>query len=320
VSDRLVVIGASAGGVQTLHELLGALPADLPATVLVVVHIPPVGESALPRVLARAGALPARHPRDGDPLTAGEILVAPPDRHLLVQDSRVRLRRGPWENRQRPAIDPLFRSAAAARGSGVVAVVLSGALDDGAVGAASVAAQDGLVLVQDPAEARVSSMPRAALAAVRRAQRLPAAELGPRIAELVRSPGVHLPPAAPVPQEGSASMAGAPTEASDLGTPAALGCPDCQGGMYEGTTDGTVAYRCHVGHTWAAQTLLDAQRQAVESAIYNAASKLLEIAGVHRRLADRDVDSGEREANLRAAEEAEQRAEQIRRLAGEDPP
>src|SRR3954454_1426348 len=260
LTDRLVVIGASAGGLDVLQQLVRGFPPDLPAAVLVVVHLQPGPDSALPKVLARSGPMPALHPRNGDPLRAGQIVVAPPDHHLLVHDSKVRLSRGPRENRQRPAIDTLFRSAAAAYGPGVVAVVLSGALDDGAVGAAAIAAQDGAVLVQDPDEARVTGMPRATLAAVRRARALPAAALGPAVADLVRRPpaghgGVH------AQQEGRVAMEQRPTATSQLGTPAALGCPECQGGMFEAAREGTVTYTCHVGHAWSAQTLLDAERQ-----------------------------------------------------------
>jgi two-component system chemotaxis response regulator CheB len=318
--DRVVVVGASAGGLEALQQLVAGLPADLPAAVLVVVHLQAGSESALPRVLDRVGALPAAHARSGEALQPGRIVVAPPDQHLLVRDSKVRLSRGPRENRQRPAIDALFRSAAAAYGPGVVAVVLSGALDDGAVGAATVAAQDGTVLVQDPDEARVTGMPRAALAAVRRAQALPAAALGPAVADLVRRPpaghgGVH------AQQEGRVAMEQSPTATSQLGTPAALGCPECQGGMFEAAREGTVTYTCHVGHAWSAQTLLDAERQSVEGAIYNAASKLLEMAAVHRRLAALAAEHGEGapEEHLRAAEAAEERARRIQELATEDP-
>src|SRR3954454_5037388 len=315
LTDRLVVIGASAGGLDVLQQLVRGFPPDLPAAVLVVVHLQPGPDSALPKVLARSGPMPALHPRNGDPLRAGQIVVAPPDHHLLVHDSRVRLSRGPRENRQRPAIDTLFRSAALAYGPGVVGVVLSGALDDGAVGAAVVAAQDGTVLVQDPAEARVSGMPRAALAAVRRARALPSAALAAAVTDLVRRPLEPDPQ-----QEGSAAMADGPGARTELGTPAALGCPECQGGMFESGPAGTVTYACHVGHTWSAQTLLDAERQSVEGAIYNAASKLMEMAAVHRRLARLAADGGDAAPpeHLRAAESAEERAARIQALATEE--
>jgi two-component system chemotaxis response regulator CheB len=321
LSDRLVVIGASAGGLEALQQLVAGLPSDLPAAVLVVVHLQAGSDSALPKVLARSGALPAVHPRTGDRLQPGRILVAPPDHHLLVHDSKVRLSRGPRQNRQRPAIDVLFRSAAAVYGPGVVAVVLSGALDDGAVGAATVAAQDGVVLVQDPEEARVTGMPRAALAAVRRARALPAAKLGAAVAELVRRPLRTAHGGPDLQQEGSARMEDVPTATTELGVPAAIGCPECQGGMFETAPDGTVIYTCHVGHAWSAQTLLDAERQAVEGAIYNAASKLLEMASVHRRLAQAAAERGEGgvDEHLRAADSAEERSRRIQELAIEDP-
>ena len=318
-----MVVGASAGGLEALQQLVAGLPADLPAPVLVVVHLQPSSESALPQVLSRAGHLPAVHARSGEPLQPGRIVVAPPDRHLLVHDSKVRLSRGPRENRQRPAIDVLFRSAAAGYGPGVVAVVLSGALDDGAVGAAAIAAQDGAVLVQDPEEARVTGMPRAALAAVRRARALPAAELGAAVTDLVRRPpppAMHREPDRE--QKGSAAMEEeAPTVPTALGVPAALGCPECQGGMFEAAQEGAVTYTCHVGHAWSARTLLDAERQTVEGAIYNAASKLLEMASVHRRLAQLAADRGEGDPaeHLRAAESAEERSRRIQALATEEP-
>jgi two-component system chemotaxis response regulator CheB len=320
LTDRLVVVGASAGGLEALNQFVAGLPVDLPAAVLVVVHLSPASGGALPKVLARAGVLTAASARNGDRLEPGAILVAPPDRHLLVHESRVRLSRGPRVNRQRPAIDVLFRSAASTYGPGVVAVVLSGALDDGAAGAAAIAAQDGAVLVQDPEEARVTGMPRAVLAAVRRARALPAAELGSAVADLVRRPFPTADREPDPPRDGHATLPDGPTATTDRGVPAAVGCPECQGGMFEAVREGAVAYICHVGHAWSAQTLLDAERQTVEGAIYNAASKLLEMAAVHRRLAQLAAGraDGDPPAHLRAAEAAEQRARRIEELATEE--
>ena len=317
--DRVVVIGASAGGVEPMRQLIADLPPDLPAAVLIVVHIPTATESALPKLLDRLGPLPARHPREGEELQGGVVLVAPPDRHLVVRDGRVHLSSGPRENRQRPAVDPLFRSAALAYGPGVVAVVLSGALDDGSVGAAIVAAQDGTVVVQDPAEARVSGMPRAALTAVRRARAAPAAALATLVVDALGASAGQPPPTPEEEEKGRPAMAGGPTEVTANGVPAALGCPECQGGMFESAAQETVSYRCHVGHSWSAHSLLEAEREAVEGAIYNASSKLLEMAAVHRRLAELRGDGAGREEHLRAAAAAEDRARRIEELATEDP-
>lgn len=158
----LVVIGGSAGSHQPLLALMAGLPADLAASVLVTIHTGEHAPSNLPALLTRAGPLPAEHARDGQPLTPGTVLVAPPGVHLRIADGIAELSHEPRVNRVRPAIDVLFSSAAATAADGVVAVLLSGALDDGAVGAALITQAGGTVLIQDPAEARFASIPQAA--------------------------------------------------------------------------------------------------------------------------------------------------------------
>lgn len=161
-----MVIGASAGGVETLRRVAGGLPTDLAAAVCVVLHIAPSSPSALPRILARAGALPCQAAADGDELLPGRILVAPPDRHLIIEDGRVRVTVGPRENGHRPAIDALFRSASRARDGRVIGVILSGTRDDGSAGLALIKARGGATIVQDPEEAMYAGMPRSALSSV----------------------------------------------------------------------------------------------------------------------------------------------------------
>ena len=177
-------VGASAGGLDALTEIVRGLPAELGACVLIVLHVPAAGPSLLSRILARHARLPVAQARDGEPLLPGHVLVAPPDRHVLAVDGRVRLDDGPKENGARPAIDPTLRSLAAAYGTQATAVILSGALGDGARGARDVAAAGGGVIVQDPLQAGVSSMPRHAIEAVGAAATVLHADL--IAAELVR--------------------------------------------------------------------------------------------------------------------------------------
>ena len=180
----IVVIGASAGGVEALGFLAAALPDDFAAAVLVVLHVG-AHNSVLPWLLNQRGPLPACHPRDGDPIRPGHIYVAPPDHHLLVEPGRVRLVRGPRENWARPAVDPLFRSAARAYGPGVVGVILTGGLNDGTAGLFEIKRRGGLAVVQDPADAISPGMPRSALRHVVVDHCLPLRNIPALLAELV---------------------------------------------------------------------------------------------------------------------------------------
>lgn len=182
----IVTVAASAGGLEPLRTMLAGLPADLPASVLVVLHIPVTGGRALPRILGRAGALPAAAAVDGELLRTGRIYVAPPDLHLLVVGGLLRTSRGPRQNGVRPSADPLFRSAALYGGPRTIGVVLSGMLDDAALGAATVEQLGGYVIVQDPDEAAYDSMPRCAVATTRHPAIRPAGKIAELLTRLTR--------------------------------------------------------------------------------------------------------------------------------------
>jgi two-component system, chemotaxis family, protein-glutamate methylesterase/glutaminase len=186
----LIVVGASAGGVQALCELVAGLPPDLPAAVLVVLHVAPHGHSALPAILARSGRLPACHPADGEAIRPGRIYVAPPDLHLMVEDGHLQLSRQASENGHRPAVDILFRTAARAYGPRVVGVVLTGNLDDGTAGLATIKRCGGRAVVQDPREADYPGMPESAIANVAVDHVLPLGEMAAVLQQLVHeAPG-----------------------------------------------------------------------------------------------------------------------------------
>ncbi|HEY2263466.1 MAG TPA: chemotaxis protein CheB [Streptosporangiaceae bacterium] len=286
----VVVVGGSAGSHPALLSLVAGLPAGLPAAVLVVIHIGAQASSRLPQILSRAGSLPAAHATDGAPLRNGEIVVAPPDRHLLVDDGRIRLDAGPRVNRVRPAVDVLFASAARAAGPLVTAVQLSGMLDDGAVGAALVSGAGGQVLVQAPGQAPHGSMPRAALAAAPGAVAVPASELAAAVTQAIGR-AATAPREEPTEiQRRSAVMRMA--DSSDPGFLAGnetrltrLACPDCGGGLAEVSLPSITYFRCHVGHQYAPQTLAAAQAETSEAKLWAVVASLEEQAVVQRHLA-----------------------------------
>ena len=291
----VVVVGGSAGSLEPLYRLAAALPADLPGSVAVTIHIGGQARSRLPQLLQRRGPLPAAHARTGEPLQPGRIYVAPPDYHLLMPAGMVELSNGPRMNHTRPAVDAMFASAARWFGDRVVAVVLSGGLDDGAVGAALVEQAGGLVVVEDPKEAAQPSMPQAALLAAPSAVAVPGARLGEVVCGMLGERGLMSWPR-PTPREGEVSM----EESSDLQFLAPeetgltrLACPDCGGALAEAVLPHITYYRCHVGHQFGPQSLAAAQAEAAEGKLWAAVAALEETAALARHLAshaDTDQD------------------------------
>jgi two-component system chemotaxis response regulator CheB len=319
----VIVVGASAGGVEALSRLAAGLPADLPAAVFVVLHVPPHGVSVLPRILSRAGPLTAEHARHGEPIVPGRIYVAPPDSHLIVKPGVVHLARGPRENGHRPALDPLFRTAARAYGPRVVAGVLSGTLDDGTAGLHVVKRRGGVAVVQDPADALYDGMPRSALENVAVDHCLPLAELPALLARLAAEPvgdpdtGRGLTPE----MEQEADMAELELEAMQRGkrpgAPSGFGCPDCGGVLFELHDGEMVRYRCRVGHAWSPDSLLARQTDGLEAALWTALRALEERAALGRRVMERARRRGHATVAANFQEqihESEQHAALIRKV------
>jgi two-component system chemotaxis response regulator CheB len=319
----IVVIGTSAGGVEALIRLVAQLPPDFPAAVLVVLHLAPGYRSVLPEILTRNGPLPALHPKDGTPLEPGHIYVAPNDRHLVVEPGLVRVVKGPRENNHRPAVDPLFRSAARAYGPRVVGVVLTGALDCGTAGLLTVKAQGGVAVVQDPKDAFCPDMPRSALEYVAVDHCVPLAELGALLVRLVSTPiprGRPAPSSRRMEQEMKAIMTSEPgvhSDPKDYGSLSHFSCPDCGGVLFEMDEQGLLRYRCRVGHGYTAGALSVQQQTALEGALWAALRALEESASLVRRMAHRARERNHHHSASRYDERAratEAQADLVRQL------
>jgi two-component system chemotaxis response regulator CheB len=310
---RLIVIGASAGGVEALRAVAAGLPPDLPAAVVVVLHIPRCAPSALPGILSRAGPLSAVAAEQAAPLRSGILYVAPAGHHVLVVDGHLRLSTGPAENGHRPAIDPLFRSAALAHGPDTVGVVLSGTRDDGTAGLAAIVARGGTAVVQDPDDALHPAMPANALAHVPSALVHPAAKIGPVLGELVSRPA----PEAPVDDDllrsetRIAASGGPTTDTPDDAVPSPFSCPSCHGVLFEVPGAPAPRFRCRVGHAWSPTALEAEQGHSVDEAIWAAVRALEEKAEVVERLAA----DARRHGHVRSAEVYIQRAASTRAQA-----
>jgi two-component system chemotaxis response regulator CheB len=299
----LIVMGASAGGVEALTRVVHDLPQDIPAAVFVTIHFPPTGTSALARILSRAGKLTATHAVDGQRIQEGHIYIAPPDHHLLIFRERMRLYRGPRENGNRPAVDPMFRSAALAFGPRVIGVVMSGNLDDGTSGLLAVKRRGGIAVVQHPEEALFPSMPQSAVDHVPVDHVVKLNQMPALLNELA-----HRTPVAEQPMESDdtdkevqfseVDMARIADADSHPGVLAPFGCPDCGGTLWELREGELVRFRCRVGHAWTSEALLASQSETLDAALWTALRALEESAALSEQLADR----AQRRGNARLAE------------------
>lgn len=286
----VVAVAASAGGVEALTRLARSLPADFPGVVLVVLHIPESGPSVLPEILRRAGPLPAAQAEDGMPLTRGQVLVAPPGKHLRVKDGVVVLDRGPRENWHRPSADALLRTTARTWGRRAAGVVLSGTLDDGAAGLRAIGLAGGLTVVQDPKEAAFPGMPLAAITEADPDTVCPVDAIGPRLVAWIAG----LPARADPPGIAVTSNQKTPSKqgASDVDELVAFTCPECGGNLFLDDGDGVERYRCRVGHAFSSRGLLVGKQDAIEAALWAAVVALEERADLSRRLLKRVQEAG----------------------------
>lgn len=282
----IVVLGGSAGSIEAVTEVVRGLPPDFPGSLFVVVHFPGSVTSTLPRILSRAGPLPARHVRDGETIQPGRIYVAPPDCHLLLTERQARLSRGPKENGHRPAIDPLFRTAAHNFESRVVGVVLSGNLNDGTAGLLTVKQHGGLAVVQSLESALYQGMPRSAIDHIAVDHVLSPSAISLLLAELVLLPArpVKEVPMAKGPHDPSDEV-GLADRQKQPGVPSTMTCPECHGTLWEVKDEELVRFRCRVGHAYSDEALLVHQAEQLEAALWTALRALEEHSALGRRLA-----------------------------------
>ncbi|MGI4832151.1 MAG: chemotaxis protein CheB [Janthinobacterium lividum] len=319
---NIIVIGASAGGFEALKQLVAALPATLEATIFVVWHMSPDVTGILPQVLNRQKTLLASNAVDNEPILSNRIYVAPPDKHLLLEKGVVRITRGPKENRFRPAVDPLFRSAAYIYGSRVIGIVLSGALDDGTAGLWTIKSRGGLAIVQEPADAEFPSMPENALAAVDVDYRVSIAEMAPLLVKLT---------AQTVPESNEIAMEEQKKTITELRIAAQqqvlahdrpafnqftpFACPECHGVLSAIQDGGIIRYRCHTGHAYSADSLLTSITEQIEDTLWDAIRGVEESIMLLNNLGDHYAEKNQPKLAamyFKKAQEAESRAEIVR--------
>lgn len=316
----IIVIGASAGGLEVMKKLLAQLPDNFPGTLFIVWHVSPESPSILPQILDRVCPLPVAHAIDFEAIKPGHIYVAPPDRHLLVEPGHVRVTRGPKENRFRPSVDVLFRSAALAYSPQVIGVVLTGSLDDGAAGLYAVKERGGIAIVQDPFEALYPSMPKAAMKAVTVDHCVSVTEMGSLLVRLTNETVEE--EAGNPPDDKMEIEVGVAREDNGLeqgimklGTPSIYTCPECHGTLLRLKEGNLIRFRCHTGHAYSLDSLLVEVTKGIEDALWNTLRAIEESELLMRHMAGhlRQTNDSQTEALfLQKAEEANRRADLVR--------
>jgi two-component system chemotaxis response regulator CheB len=323
LKPNTIVIGASAGGLKAFKTLVSQLPHDFPAAVFIVWHLSPDYPSLLPQILARVTPLTVTHAVDGEPIRSGCIYVAPPNRHLLVEPEVVRLSQGPKENRFRPAIDVLFRSAARSYGAQTIGVVLTGCLDDGVAGLYAIKERGGIAVVQDPLEALYDSMPRAALEAVAVDYCVPLGEMGDllvRLANQVLPPQEEKPVSEKMDIEVGIARQDKALELGimKLGELSPFTCPECHGVLLQLKEGNQLRFRCYTGHAYSLNTLLAEVTQRVEESLWDSIRTVeaSEILMTHMAKHLREIDEHEvADLLLQKAEDAKRRGHLVRQAA-----
>jgi two-component system, chemotaxis family, protein-glutamate methylesterase/glutaminase len=291
----IIVIGSSAGGIKALSSIVANLEPDIDAAIFIVQHLGANSPSFLPEIFCDVGSVTAVHPADQEKIKKGKIYVAPPDYHLLVKEGHVRVVRGPQENRFRPAIDALFRSAARTYGPRVLGVVLTGYLDDGTVGLQAIKKRGGLTIVQDPGEAEYPAMPRSALKYVQIDHCVPLAKIPALLKQLTKEPAAteeaYAVPAA-MEFESNIAEQGMNTKqfldnVEQIGTRTTYGCPECGGGIWQIGDEEPLRFRCHVGHSFTVDPFLAEQTQFLENTLWSAVRALEEKVTLTRQVAQR---------------------------------
>lgn len=320
---NIIVMGASAGGLSALSRIFEQLPGDLEAAVFIVWHIPPYNRSLLPDILSRTGKLEARHAVDGEEIQTGKVYVAPPDRHLLIEGRRIRVTTGPKENRFRPAVDPLFRSAAYAFGRRVIGVILTGALEDGTAGLWAVKDRGGIAVVQDPSEAEQPSMPRSALNSVEVDHCLLISEIAPVLVRLTQETidEENTPPVSKELEIETKIGLGADAAELDvrrLGKISEFTCPECHGSLVQVANGTLQRFRCHTGHSFGNGSLLAELSESAEQSLWTAIRALEERVRLLKHLAQQahDLEQTELFTSLSGElQETEKQADLLRQAA-----
>ena len=328
IAKSLVVIGASAGGIDTLCTILAGMPDPFPAAICIVLHMSPDSPGLVPQILDRAGRLRVAVAFDGQRLEAGTVYVAPPDRHLLVEPGKLRVTRGPREHRFRPAIDPLFRSAGQVFGPAAIGVILTGHLDDGTAGLWTIKKLGGVTVVQDPSDAVFPSMPMNAVRHVDVDYVVPAPRIPSLLVELT-SNGERATSVGVVPPQMDVEIKIAKEEdphvvgLEKIGRPSTYSCPDCSGVLMEIDEGGRLRFRCHTGHAYSTESLLAAMNVGIDEAMGAAVRALEEARLLTREVATQLKQHNHLDASRRleaASDRAKRRAEAIRELILERDP